>query len=66
MFAKYLNEINNIAYKLLVDIWEKRTGVPNALISGSLYGLGPRESDNNGETPAGVHILCKRLEVRFA
>ena len=29
-------------------------------------GLGPRESDNNGETPAGVHILCKRLEVRFA
>ena len=35
-------------------------------MSGSLYGLGPRESDNNGETPAGVHILCKRLEERFA
>ena len=61
-----MNQIKDITHKLMADIREKRTGVPNALISGSLYGLGPRESDNNGETPAGVHILCKRLEVRFA
>ena len=50
----------------MADIRQKRTGVPNALTSGSLYGLGPRESDNNSETPVGVHIPCKSLEVWFA
>ena len=62
-----MNQINNTAYTLLAAILEKRTGVPNALASGSLYdGLGPRQPDNiRGETSAGVHVLCKRLEGWF-
>ena len=34
-------------------------------MSGSLYGLGPPESDNNGETPASVDSFVNHLSVKL-